>query len=116
MTRAEFAREMARLAAAYRTDVSEATATLYFEILGGLDARDLADAVRDHVTCCKWFPQVAELFDAADTFKQERLRVEREARRPVAAIPAEVGDLAENRRRVRELIETVKRRLGWLGA
>ncbi len=113
MTRAEFAREMARLAVAYSEDVSDARAEVYFEHLRHATVREFAAAVREHVEVSRFFPRVSELLALVGYYRGEFARLERANVQPVVAIAQEAGDPAENRRRVRELIDSLKSAIGW---
>jgi hypothetical protein len=85
MTSDEFLVQMAKLSAAYRKDISGATAEVYFEALEDLHPSDLASAVSWTIKTTRFLPSPAEIRERA---KHERVgRIDRSAREHRWALP-----------------------------
>lgn len=72
MDKTEFAKGMARLAAAYREDLGDATVEVYYDELGGGDPEDFAGAVSNVIRNNVWFPKVAELVSEMELLRSTR--------------------------------------------
>lgn len=103
MTKVEFAQCMARLTAAYREKVEQATVEVYYEALGQYDAEDLGVAIREVIEDIPRFPSVADIRARA-----VRVRRERQSSRPRLQ-PAPETELP-----VAELMADLKQRMGWV--
>ena len=65
MDRQVFGRGMAILTALYPDyELKDETIELYWSFLKGLGNKDFEQAVKHHISTCKWFPKVSELLQA----------------------------------------------------
>lgn len=73
MKRAFFNKQFAGLVAAYSMaqKLPEETQDVYWEMLKDMDEEDFAEAVKECLGDCKFFPTIAELGEAAFPAKQE---------------------------------------------
>lgn len=56
---------VAKIAAAFPTEVSEATMKIYEEYLADIEPEDLKHAINECIATCKFFPKVAEIREKA---------------------------------------------------
>lgn len=99
--RKDFGLELTRLGAAYREDISRATAEVYFEELADFDLVDVRLAVRQAIRASKWLPKIAELRDGVSAIQRRRRESESnqrflaEAKQQALAPPSVFQKLAE---------------------
>lgn len=103
MTKVEFSRSMAKLAAAYREHVDEPTLEVYYEMLGRQSDEAMAFITDQAIRTLKWFPKIAELIDLAHDYVPERLALPAAPAAPLEYHACPQGILAEFQERNRRL-------------
>ena len=66
--------QMARLASVHRVNLSEGLVNEYFHVLGACLPDDLETAVNEMIASNKYFPKVAEIWEASEKALINRLR------------------------------------------
>ena len=102
MTNTDFAKHIAKLGAAYRQEISQGTAEVYWSILGHFEDEDFDRAVTWAITELAFLPTPAALYDRA---KQERIDGA-DRRRQLAApqVPALTGSCEDRSLDIKALI------------
>jgi len=101
MTKVDFARHMAKLAAAYRERIEEATLEVYYDRLRDCDP-ELGSAVDEVIEDLPRFPAVADL-------RIRALRIRRESRERMPRLPP----VPDTELPVKELMADLKEKMGW---
>lgn len=102
MNRTEFAQSMAKLAAAYRAEIEQATLDVYFATLGGFDGPVFDAAIQEAIEDLSRFPTIADL-------RVRALRVRRERNEATPRLnPAPESDLP-----IRDMVADLKQKMGW---
>lgn len=66
--------QMARLVSVHRVNLSEGLVNEYFHVLGACLPEDLETAVNEMIASNKYFPKVAEIWEASEKALINRLR------------------------------------------